>query len=93
MRGRGRTTFGKRQAVEELIKHCELREKLCNHPFVLIQARYVDNGKEVWGYGISRCSPDDKWDEEVGNKIARYRAVRSIIYKLNGKNPHHPLMG
>ena len=54
----------------------------------------LENGKSVTiqGVGISKQSPDDKRDKEMGVRIAKGRAIKAINLKLKGKKIRHPYM-
>lgn len=42
-------------------------------------------GNYIWSpfIGIAKCHPSDKWDEEIGKKIARERAEKKLQCAIN----------
>ena len=46
----------------------------------------------VQGVGISKQSPEDKQDKDLGIRIAKGRALKAIKTKLSGKKIHHHYM-
>lgn len=90
MKKKNGVTGGKRREVEELMLALFFGDPEHWGPYTKVLAVY--KGK-VAGYGLARRNEEDPERSETGITIAKYRAARSVLYKLKGKHPHHPLMG
>lgn len=88
-----RRTLSKKKQVERLMGKCTFQKPSRFGPFTLVSALYLLNGEVIEGLGIARRSPVDPENMAIGETVARHRAVRSILHKLKGKQPSHPLMG
>lgn len=91
-------TCGKREKVEMLRRRPDydirFTEACQFGPYTQVRADLLTKeGKlKMKGWGQSKCSPLDRWNREVGEAVAKARALTAIVIKMKGRSPHHPLM-
>jgi len=56
-------------------------------PYVVCVARYQDERDIADGTGVAKCHPEDEWNEMVGRAIAKGRAEKALVERIN------PLVG
>jgi hypothetical protein len=92
---KGKATCGRRAEVKFIGPQCRILGEVIHGPFTVVWVRYTSpSGKtELDGWGLARCSALDTQSLDVGYALAYHRAVRAIVSKRHGRNPHHPYMG
>lgn len=85
-----------RERVQSLSDICHFEGVHLFHPYTIVQVSIqLRKGSDIYVYatGVARCSPLDKFDADRGKEIAKYRAVKALLYKLRGRKISHPYMG
>jgi len=65
-------------------------ETIVREPFVIVT---LTDEKGRSATAISKCSPQDTFNEVKGTQVARGRAEASYYQKSRGKKPYHNFMG
>ncbi len=91
---RGRATFGMREQVNEMVKKCWVGNMETRGPFTICELVHeIPGGPSICGTGIARLGNGDSFNSDIGERIAKLRAAAAILYKIYGREIHHPLMG
>lgn len=79
------------QVIEKVITKDQLKEEMTvKGPFTIC---VIEGPNGVRGYGLAVKSKFDKYNGEMGQKIAHGRAMKAIVKKLNGEPLRHSYMG
>ncbi len=91
---KGRVMLGMRKLVSGMLARCTVESLKYFPPFAVCEMSHqIPSGRVIWGVGVARLGDGDLFSAEIGERIARLRAVTAIVYKLQNRTIHHPLMG
>jgi hypothetical protein len=63
----------------------EVTQLLQSKPYTCVVVRSFYNEQEYLGYGFSKVCYPDKWEPELGAKLAKRRAIIMILRQVRAK--------
>lgn len=62
--------------------------QVCPQTFMRLSYDPPKRGKRLYGFGYACCMASDVWDAELGQTIARGRAVKQIVQQIEARGDH-----